>query len=391
MNITVVGAGYVGTSVAMLLDMEHNVTIVDVDAEKVAKINSKMSPISDDEIEKTISSSSVVATTDAESAYKSADYVIIAVPTNYDKFQNSFDVSTLKSVVKKVCEVNNSAKIVIKSTVPIGSTDELNNMYNNVILFSPEFLREGKALFDNLYPSRIIVGCNDVHRLYALEFAEMMRGASKNDAPVFIMGTKEAESVKLFANTYLAMRVSFFNELDTFAELKCLNSKSIIQGVSADPRVGDFYNNPSFGYGGYCLPKDTKQLLSNYGKMPQNLITAIVDSNKTRKLYLASKIRQFINDKGVIGAYKLAMKSGSDNFRESAILDVIEYAYDSNVEVVLYEPALTQDYFNLFRVIHDFDEFVNKCDVIVANRVDEELREADVMDKIYTRDVYNRD
>lgn len=393
-KIAVAGTGYVGLALATLLAQHNEVVAVDILQEKVDLINNKKSPVQDKEIEDFLSNKQLKlsATTDAKNAYKNSDIVIIAVPTNYDSKLNFFDTRNVEQVIEQVLCVNQNAVIIIKSTVPVGYTNRVREKYNfNNIIFSPEFLRESKALYDNLYPCRIVIGTDFTdNRLMdaAKTFAKLLQdGALQKDIPILYMGFSEAEAVKLFANTYLALRISYFNELDTYAELKGLDTKSIIQGVSLDPRIGDFYNNPSFGYGGYCLPKDTKQLLANYNDVPQNLISAIVQSNTTRKNHIAQMILEKHPRK--VGVYRLSMKSNSDNFRDNAVQDIILLLKANGIEVVVYEPTLREPIFLDSIVEKDLSRFKSECDVIIANRNASEL--ADVPDKLYTRDLMGRD
>lgn len=394
MTIAVAGAGYVGLSIAVLLSQSNKVIVVDLVKDKVDKINDRISPIIDEEIEEYFAKKklNLFATTDAASAYRQADYIVIATPTNYDPQKNYFDTSSVESVIELVTEVNPNAYIIIKSTVPVGFTEQIRQKSGNKnILFSPEFLREGKALYDNLYPSRIIVGLpkNDGKALKAAEiFANLLKHAAlKENINVLFTGLTEAEAIKLFANTYLALRVAFFNELDTFAEVRGLDTKSIIEGVCLDPRIGNFYNNPSFGYGGYCLPKDTKQLLANYINVPQNIMQAVVDSNRTRKDFIAEQV--IARNPKVVGIYRLTMKANSDNFRFSSVQGIMKRIKAKGIEVIVYEPFLNEELFFNSKVVRDLDEFKKLSDIIVANRFHEEIR--DVMDKVYTRDLYFRD
>lgn len=385
MNITVVGTGYVGLSNAVLFAKEHQVTSLDINSSRIDLINQKKSPIADDYIEQALSKQelNLTATLNAKQAYNDADYIIVATPTNYDAETNCFDTSSIESVIAQILPINTTATIIIKSTIPVGYTGQLKDKFKtNQIVFAPEFLREGKALYDNLHPSRIIVG-EKSQRGEAIGQLYLDATIEKN-APIRCMGSTEAEAVKLFSNTYLAMRVAYFNELDTYCEKNNLNTLDIVQGVCLDSRIGNHYNNPSFGYGGYCLPKDTKQLLANYKGVPQNLIQAIIHSNQTRKQFIVKEILR--KRPNVVGVYRLTMKAGSDNFRDSAIQDIMRELKEYNVEVIVYEPTLNVDNYEGYLVQNNLNEFLNISDVILANRMNDDLTE--VQSKLYTRDLF---
>lgn len=396
-QIAVAGIGYVGLSLGVLLAQKHNVTMVDVDEAKVEKLNQRISPLKDDYIEQYLATKplQLTATLDAQTAYASADYIVVAAPTNYDPETNYFDCSLVEKVIQTILSVNQTAMIVIKSTIPVGYTASIREKfkYDNII-FSPEFLRESKALYDNLYPSRIIVSNDSNHVEAVTTFAQLLKdSALSEDAPVLFMGSTEAEAMKLFSNTYLALRVSFFNELDTYAEMKQLNAENIIRGIGLDPRIGMHYNNPSFGYGGYCLPKDTKQLLANFKDVPQNMISAIVASNRTRKDFIAQQVVQKVNalhenvTQPIVGIYRLTMKTNSDNFRQSSIQGVMRRLSEQGVTLIIFEPTLKNETtFFGHQVISDFAQFKAMSHVIIANRYDEQL--ADVQEKVYTRDIF---
>lgn len=393
-KITVVGIGYVGLANSILLAQNNEVIALDIVKEKVDMVNNRISPLVDKEIEDYLKNRNLnlIATTDENLAYKDADYIVIATPTDYNVEKEFFDTSSVEKVISRARQFNPTATIIIKSTIPIGYTKEIREKFNcDNIIFSPEFLREGKALYDNLYPSRIIIGCdlsNEKLKKSAENFANLLKqGAIKKDVTILLTDFTEAEAIKLFSNAYLAMRVAYFNELDTYGIAKGLNTQQIIDGVGLDSRIGSHYNNPSFGYGGYCFPKDTKQLLANFKNIPNDIITAIVDANETRKEFIAEDI--YKKSPKVVGIYKLAMKSGSDNFRQSAIIDVMKKLNDKGIEVVIYEPEIKNDKFMGFDVIKDMDEFKKVSDIVVTNRFEQDL--SDIMDKVYTRDIYSRD
>lgn len=387
MKIAIAGTGYVGLSLATLLSQNHKIVALDIVPKKVNQINKRLSPIKDNYIKQFFAEKNLdlTATLDHTTAFKDATFIIISTPTNYDDKTNHFDTSSVEDVIEKSLKVNPKATIIIKSTIPVGYTEKIRQKYHyNNIFFSPEFLREGKALYDNLYPSRIIIGdtSNAAH-----QFGKILKDCALNNPPVLYMHSTEAEAVKLFSNTYLALRIAYFNELDTYTEIKGLNTKDIIKGVSLDHRIGDYYNNPSFGYGGYCLPKDTKQLLSNYGDVPQNLIEAIVKANQTRKSHIAKTILS--NKPKTVGIYRLTMKTGSDNFRSSAIHDIIRNLKVNNTKVIIYEPTLNQPLFNDCPIIKDLTSFTNQSDIIITNRLDSIISKYRA--KIYTRDLFEKD
>ncbi len=387
MKIAIAGTGYVGLSLATLLSEKHEVIALDIIPEKVDMINRRISPIKDEYIEKYFKEKSLnlTATLDYKTAFTDASFIIISTPTDYDDKTNNFDTSSVENILEKILNVNTKAAIIIKSTIPVGYTKNVRRKYSyDNIIFSPEFLREGKALYDNLYPSRIIIGDKTPE---AHQFGKILKGCTLNNPSVLYMHSTEAEAVKLFSNTYLALRIAYFNELDTYSEIKNLNTSDIIKGVSLDPRIGDYYNNPSFGYGGYCLPKDTKQLLSNYHDVPQNLIEAIVKANQTRKSHIAKTI--LANNPKTVGIYRLTMKTGSDNFRSSAIQDIIKILTVHSVKVIVYEPTLKTSVFNGYPVIKKIDTFINESDIILANRLDSQI--SSVPRKVYTRDLFKRD
>ena len=388
MKITVVGLGYVGLSLSTLLSIDNEVIALDINKEKVDKVNNRICPIKDKEMEEYLATKelNLKATTDWKKALKDRDYIIICCPTNYDEDTHFFDTSHVEEVLEEILSVNSNSTIVIKSTVPVGYIDNIKKKYNiKNIFFSPEFLRESRALYDNLYPSRIVIGAKSKQ---AKAFGELLKKASlKDDVPIIYMGTKEAEAIKLFSNTYLALRVSFFNELDTFCERKKLNTKDVIKGVCLDPRIGDYYNNPSFGYGGYCLPKDTKQLLANYNNVPEHLVEAIVLANDIRIHHIVEMIMNKKPD--VVGVYRLTMKTNSDNFRNSSVHKIISLLKENNINIMIYEPTVNDNTYEGFEVIHDLKLFKSMSSIIIANRIDKEIE--DCGDKIYSRDVFERD
>lgn len=387
MKIAVAGLGYVGLSNAALLSKNHKVVAVDIDEERVKLVQEFRSPIVDSDLEEYLSTKpqNLTATTDAEAAYKGADFIVIATPTNYDPESNFFDTSSVESVIEIVLKVSPGSTIVIKSTIPVGFTSELRIKHPEAsIIFSPEFLREGRAFYDNLYPSRVVVGDRSP---LGEEFATLLAEGAKEKPPILLTDSTEAEAIKLFSNTYLALRVAFFNELDTYASVRSLDTKQIIEGVGLDPRIGSHYNNPSFGYGGYCLPKDTKQLLANYKDVPQNLISAVVQANKTRKDFIAEDILS--KSPTVVGIYRLVMKSGSDNFRSSSIQGVMKRIKAKGIEIVVFEPNLGEETFYNSKILNNIEEFKDYCDIIIANRPTDEL--SDVPEKVYTRDIFQRD
>ncbi len=388
MKISIVGLGYVGMSLAVLISRHYEVLAVDIDIEKVKKVNKKISPIQDKEIEKYLKSRKLKlsATTYSKKVFKNSDYVIIATPTNYNSIRKNFNTSAVEKVINEIIKQNKNTSIVIKSTVPIGFTERMRKKFNyRDIFFSPEFLRESKALYDNLYPSRIIIGDNsDAAKTFAKILARCSNKKIKS-IPIVFMLSNEAEAVKLFSNTYLALRVAFFNELDTFSEIHSLSARKIIDGVSLDSRIGDFYNNPSFGYGGYCLPKDSQQLLTNFKKIPNKIITAVVESNKTRKEFIIQKILE--QKPKTVGVYRLTMKNGSDNFRESAIIDIIKEIKKKNIKIIIYEPLLKTNSFNNMKVIKDFEKFAQIADLIIANRKSNKINR--YKKKVYSRDIFN--
>lgn len=387
MKIAIAGTGYVGLSLATLLSTNNEVVALDVIPEKINKINKRISPIKDELIERSLKEKklNLIATLDHKKAFENADYIIISTPTNYNDKTNHFDTSSVENTIERIIEINPCATIVIKSTVPVGYTEKIRQKYHiRNIFFSPEFLREGKALHDNIYPSRIIIG--DKTKPAHL-FGKILKSCTLNNPKILYMHSTEAEAVKLFSNTYLALRIAYFNELDTYAEIKKLNTKNIIDGVSLDPRIGNYYNNPSFGYGGYCLPKDTKQLLSNYHDIPQNLIEAIVKANQTRKNHIAKTILK--SKPKTVGIYRLTMKAGSDNFRSSAIQDIIQILQNNNIKVIIYEPTLKESHFNNCPIISNLSNFIDQSDIILANRIDKDKQLP--KSKIYTRDIFERD